>query len=214
MKTIKFLFAVLFSIAVVACGGGNGGSSANGGSSTPATYSISGTVSGAASSGVTITLGGDNTGSVVTGVGGAYTISGLAFGNYTVTPSLSGSTFSPTNIAVMGQIPFEHNDSSPPGTLGTVSLGSVIWSAQDVSAFFQIVNLGDGRGTIRARRTDEISAPLLALYTNMWTTGGTVVVTFNHDFGSDTINIQLGTYPAITVSGPQIGLNHLHPGGF
>jgi hypothetical protein len=64
------------------------------------TYSISGTVSGAASSGVTITLGGDNTGTVVTGAGGIYTLSGLVAGNYTVTPSLSGFTFSPTNIAI------------------------------------------------------------------------------------------------------------------
>lgn len=63
-------------------------------------YSISGTVSGAASSGVKITLGGDNTGTAVTDTGGTYTISSLVAGNYTVTPSLSGFTFSPKNIAM------------------------------------------------------------------------------------------------------------------
>lgn len=61
------------------------------------TYSISGTVSGGATSGVTITLSGDNIGAVATGAGGTYTISGLLAGNYTVTPSLSGYTFNPTS---------------------------------------------------------------------------------------------------------------------
>ena len=62
------------------------------------TYSISGTVGGAASSGVTISVGA--AGSVVTGAGGTYTISGLAAGNYTVTPALTGFTFSPASINV------------------------------------------------------------------------------------------------------------------
>ncbi len=62
------------------------------------TYSVSGTVSGA--TGVTINLSGTNTGSVVTGAGGAYTLSGLVAGSYTVTPSLPGYTFTPTNKAV------------------------------------------------------------------------------------------------------------------
>lgn len=63
-----------------------------------ATYSISGTVSGA--SGVTIALSGANTGSVVSGAGGAYTFTGLAAGTYTLTPSLAGYTFSPSNKSV------------------------------------------------------------------------------------------------------------------
>lgn len=64
------------------------------------TYSISGTVSGTATSGVTLTLGGDNTGSVVSGAGGTYTFGNLLAGSYTVTPSLTGFTFSPANKAV------------------------------------------------------------------------------------------------------------------
>ena len=64
------------------------------------TYSISGTVTGAASSGVTITLSGANTGSVVTGIGGTYAIAGLVPGSYTATPSLTGFTFSPTSTAI------------------------------------------------------------------------------------------------------------------
>ncbi len=64
------------------------------------TYSISGTVSGAVASGVTINLTGASTASTTTGTGGTYTFSGLANGSYTVTPSLTGYTFSPTSTAV------------------------------------------------------------------------------------------------------------------
>lgn len=64
------------------------------------TYSISGTVSGAASSGVKIDLGA--AGSVFTGAGGTYSIAGLPASAtpYTVTPSLTGFTFSPANLTV------------------------------------------------------------------------------------------------------------------
>jgi len=61
------------------------------------TYSISGTISGAVSVGVTMTLTGAGTGTTATTTGGTYTFSGLANGTYTVTPSLSGYTFSPTS---------------------------------------------------------------------------------------------------------------------
>ena len=66
----------------------------------PATYSISGTVSGAVASGVTVTLSGAGTGTTTTAANGTYTFSSLAPGNYTVTPSLGGYTFSPTGTAV------------------------------------------------------------------------------------------------------------------
>ena len=65
-----------------------------------ATYSISGTVSGAATSGVTMTLSGAASATTTTATGGTYTFSGLANGSYTVTPSLSGFSFSPASIAV------------------------------------------------------------------------------------------------------------------
>ena len=69
--------------------------------STPtATYSISGTVSGAVTSGVTMSLTGTSSATATTGTGGTYSFSGLANGSYTVTPSLSGYTFSPASTAV------------------------------------------------------------------------------------------------------------------
>lgn len=62
---------------------------------TAATYSLSGTVSGAVLQNVTITLNGANTGSTMTDASGYYSFSDLVSGNYTVTPSLTGYTFSP-----------------------------------------------------------------------------------------------------------------------
>jgi len=64
------------------------------------TYAISGTVSGDIQSGVTITLSGDNSGSTTTDSDGDYSFAGLVNGSYTVTPSLSDYTFSPTSEIV------------------------------------------------------------------------------------------------------------------
>ena len=63
------------------------------------TYSISGTITlnGSGLSGVTVTAG---SASATTGTTGAYTISGLPNGSYTVVPSKTGYTFTPTSIAV------------------------------------------------------------------------------------------------------------------
>jgi hypothetical protein len=94
MKTIKFLLTIFLGIAVVACGGGDG------------SYSISGrvTLSGVAHqfalSGVTISLAGVSTSTTTTAGDGSYSFTGLANGSYTVTPSRTGFTFSPTNIAI------------------------------------------------------------------------------------------------------------------
>lgn len=100
MKSIRFLLVILFSLAVVACGGGYGGSA-------PATngYSISGTVSTGLAhpvflSGVTINLTGASMATTTTAWDGNYSFTGLLNGSYTVTPSLSGVTFSPTSITI------------------------------------------------------------------------------------------------------------------
>ncbi|MFD0726511.1 S8 family serine peptidase [Lysobacter brunescens] len=66
----------------------------------PVTYTVSGTVTtgtGAALSGVTISAGGV---SATTSSTGAYTLSGLANATYTLTPSLSGYSFTPASRSV------------------------------------------------------------------------------------------------------------------
>ncbi len=59
---------------------------------------ISGTVSGASVAGITISLTGTATASTTTGVNGAYSFTGLADGEYTLTPALAGFAFSPPSI--------------------------------------------------------------------------------------------------------------------
>jgi hypothetical protein len=88
------LAASIVSLALVAAGCGGSG---NG---NPTTYAISGTVSGAVSSGVTVSLSGAATASTTTDSSGNYSFSGLADGSYAVTPSLAGYSFTPASLAV------------------------------------------------------------------------------------------------------------------
>lgn len=67
-------------------------------SSAPVTYSISGIVSG--TTGVTINLTGASTTSVTTDTSGAFNITGLASGKYTITPVKTGYKFTPSSAAV------------------------------------------------------------------------------------------------------------------
>jgi hypothetical protein len=66
------------------------------------TYSISGTVTGTVQAGVKITLGGDTQkGTAITATDGTYIFENLVDGgNYTVTPSLTGYTFTPSTMDV------------------------------------------------------------------------------------------------------------------
>ncbi|HLB11961.1 MAG TPA: carboxypeptidase regulatory-like domain-containing protein, partial [Dehalococcoidia bacterium] len=68
-----------------------------------ATFGISGTVTGQAGAplaGVTISLTGAATTTVVTDANGSYSLTGLANGNYTLTPSLAGFAFTPVTTDV------------------------------------------------------------------------------------------------------------------
>lgn len=77
----------------------------------PGTYSISGVVTSAISSGsgsgtsavagVTVALAGTATATTTTDAGGYYVFSGLSNGPYTITPSLTGTTFSPVSRSVI-----------------------------------------------------------------------------------------------------------------
>ena len=65
------------------------------------TYKISGTIAPAAGgSGATVTLSGASTGTQTADSIGNYVFTGLAPGNYAVTPSKAGFTFSPTSQSV------------------------------------------------------------------------------------------------------------------
>jgi hypothetical protein len=68
------------------------------GTSTSNTYGISGNVAGASE--VTVTLSGAASQYTITDPAGSYSFSGLENGDYTITPSKEGFTFSPPNAAV------------------------------------------------------------------------------------------------------------------
>jgi ELWxxDGT repeat protein len=81
------------------CGGGTSG----GGSPSSSTYGISGTITdvdGAAESGVSVSLTGAAERAATTDPGGNYAFTGLANGDYTVTPTKSGYACSPLSRSV------------------------------------------------------------------------------------------------------------------
>ena len=95
-RTLLALFAGAL-IVLAGCGGGGGGKSSSEPSSS---FSISGTVSGAVLSGVTMSLSGTSSGTATTDASGNYSFTGLVNGPYTITPSISDCTFTPTSKTV------------------------------------------------------------------------------------------------------------------
>lgn len=63
-------------------------------------YTITGTISGAGGSGATVKLTGASTATVTANSSGVYTFSGLVNGSYTVTPTKTGYSFSPSSKSV------------------------------------------------------------------------------------------------------------------
>ena len=70
------------------------------GGTTPTTYSVTGTIATSAGAGISGVNVSNGSTSVVTNSSGVYTFTGVANGTYTLTPSLSGYTFSPATRSV------------------------------------------------------------------------------------------------------------------
>src|SRR5262245_47327506 len=84
-------------LVLVGCSGCGNNSSTNGGSNR-STFSISGTITGATA--VTVNLTGAAIGTTPTDANGNYSFGSVANGNYILTPSKPGYSFSPVSIAV------------------------------------------------------------------------------------------------------------------
>lgn len=163
-------------------------------------FDLMGTITGTGNADVRMTLSGDNAGNALSLFSGDWSIPNLMVGDYTLTPTKTGYHFSPPSRFVQGSVSFTHPQTGN-GTLGSVTIASVVHGAQDASAFFEITNPPtDGSGTIRARRRGEIATGSLAAYDAMWDAGGIVTVTIAHALGSDTIEIRLGPVPTIIAS--------------
>ncbi|MEI6422005.1 MAG: C1 family peptidase, partial [Lentisphaerota bacterium] len=78
------------------------------GASAAGQYAIRGTVSGPISKGVTLSLTGSDTSSIMTGTYSNYALGDLAAGTYTVTPSYPGCSFVPSSGTVT--LPYENGD--------------------------------------------------------------------------------------------------------
>ena len=100
-KTLALvLFGMLLAVVLVSgCSGTVGSTQAT--NPPQLTYKISGTITPAAGgSGATVTLSGASTGTQTADSSGNYAFAGLAPGNYAITPSEAGFTFSPTSQSV------------------------------------------------------------------------------------------------------------------
>jgi hypothetical protein len=119
------------TITVTVNGGNAIGENFAANSLSSATYSISGTVttSGGALAGVTMSLSGTASGITTTDTNGNYSFGGLVNGSYTVIPSLTGYTFSPTSLAVTvngGDVTGQNFTATAGATGGTFSItGSI-----------------------------------------------------------------------------------------
>lgn len=175
------------------------------------------TIGGLASDvwGITLSLTGDNTGAVLSRAGGNFTIPSLRVGSYTVTPSKTGRTFTPSSWEVTGVIDYAHNDSA---SIGVVSTTSVTYDngAGDASAFFAFPSSSAGGiGTIRPRRASELAAAAAATYESLWQGAKTVTFVMNSGQGDQTILFHLlpdHTY-SVTATNFRIGERLLNATG-
>jgi len=151
-KQWRFILATVIVMAVMVmggCGGGTGDGNTNPGGDGAVTYSISGTITigGSPLAGVTVSTGG---GFTTTDPNGNYTISALANGRYTLTPSKVGHTFTPVNLTVTvdGANAADQNFTATAVAEATYSISGTITSGGTALAGAAVIL--SGRGTTAA----------------------------------------------------------------
>lgn len=200
-KTLLLYFFVMIFLIATGCSGGGGGSSSSSGSSnstgsssstsssipsgssSSGAYTVSGTVSGAVTSGVTIILSGADSATTTTATSGNYIFSGAANGSYTITPSQTGYTFSPASVAITV------NNANITGQNFTATANVVLSSAKEITAF----SLNGIAGAINeAAKTISVTMPygtsVTALAATFTTTGASVKVGTNVQINGTTAN--------------------------
>ncbi len=91
------LFVLVMALAVTACSGGGSDTPS---SSPPPPVITANSIAGTSIAGATITASGQMAASATADASGNYVLSNLAYGDYTVVPSLGGYVFAPTSTAV------------------------------------------------------------------------------------------------------------------
>ncbi len=115
------------------------------------TYSISGTITASGGAGINGVSVSNGSASATTNASGAYTLSGVANGTYTLTPSLSGYTFSPANRSVTvssANVTGQDFTGTPPANIPPVANFTFTTSA--LTASFTDTST-DSDGTIASR---------------------------------------------------------------
>ena len=110
------------------------------GGTAPTTYSISGTVSGDVQQGVAVAV--DATHSATTDANGNYTISGLADGTYTVTPTLAGYVFTPATASA---------------TVAGADVTGIDFTAAQNTAPQYVLTVNDGTGSGSYAENDSVN---------------------------------------------------------
>jgi hypothetical protein len=137
---------LLFSLAILfsGCGGGGGGHPAS-------SFSLSGIMTGDIQQGVTITLSGTGSSSTTTASSGNYTFEGIANGSYTVIPTITGYTFTPTNQTIMiagtNASAINFTSTKNTGSLSSIS-GTVMSSSGNAIHGVTMTLSGSNSGTV------------------------------------------------------------------
>ncbi len=147
------------------------------GTAAATTYSVSGTITssaGAAISGVSVSNGST---SVSTNSSGAYTFTGLNNGTYTLTPSLSGYTFSPAtrSVSVNGANVMGQNFTGTASTGNWLSQSGTLANRGSATAPSSPGYAQGGAGTYQARLTGPSNADF-DLYLLRWNGSSWVTV--------------------------------------
>lgn len=125
-----------------------------------ASYSISGKVAlanGTGIAGVTMTLGGASAGTTVTDAAGNYSFAGLFNGSYTVTPSLTGYTFTPVsrNVTINNGNVQAQNFTGAGAPAGTFSISGTVTTSNGLPIYSGVtMTLG---GAANATTTTDLN---------------------------------------------------------
>jgi len=165
------LVCMMIAVGLVACGSGG---------STPApsstsTYSISGSVisSGTGLPDVTVTL--DSSATATTDASGNYSFTGLANGSYTLTPSKSGYTFTPTS-----------SDQTVSGVniTGVNFAATHVVSTASLSGTFKFISQGAGFA-LDSGPSGTMADSMVHGYSSTWTFDGAGNCTITENGGTE-----------------------------
>src|SRR6201995_3139290 len=121
---------------------------------------------------MTVKLTGTTTATATANASGAYTFTGLAKGTYTVTPSHTGFTFSPTSLP----------ETIPTAKITNANFTSTATAAQTFSISGTISGTGGNGATVKltGTSTETVTANAAGAYTFTGLAKGTYTVTPSH----------------------------------